>query len=206
VTAGGRRPGPAGPPAAADEITEPPLVSLPPRLVELVRSFDGAVEERWERLRGVPALDRLFYTASAAGEFSLIWHVAGAARAVATRRPGDALRFSTVMLVESAIVNGGIKTVFRRARPAAPVVPRPHALRQPLTTSFPSGHASSAFCAATVLSAGGSPLSPVWWVLASLVAASRVHVGIHHPSDVVAGATVGVAIGTVARRVLRRLG
>ena len=194
---------PEDPPGRDDDH---PLIDVPPRLVDLVRRFDTAVEARWELARGVPALDRLFYTASAAGEFSLVWHLAGAARAAATGRPADALRFSAVMIAESALVNGGIKSLFRRARPAAPESPRPHALRQPLTTSFPSGHASSAFCAATVLSDGSSPLAPLWWGLAAVVAASRVHVGIHHPSDVVAGAALGIALGAVARSVLRRLG
>ena len=64
----------------------------------------------------------------------------------------------------------------------------------PLTSSFPSGHASAAFCAAGLLSEG-SRLEPAYYALAAVVAASRVHVKIHHASDVVAGA----AVGTVAR-------
>jgi undecaprenyl-diphosphatase len=53
---------------------------------------------------------------------------------------------------------------------------------------------------ATVLS-NGSPLAPLWWALAASIAWSRVHVGAHHASDVVAGLVVGTAVGAIARRV-----
>ncbi|MEC7714384.1 MAG: phosphatase PAP2 family protein, partial [Actinomycetota bacterium] len=57
--------------------------------------------------------------------------------------------------------------------------------------SFPSGHASSAVLAASILSKG-SKLAPAYKVLAALVATSRIHVRAHHASDVIAGAAVGM--------------
>jgi undecaprenyl-diphosphatase len=72
----------------------------------------------------------------------------------------------------------------------------------PLTSSFPSGHASAAFCAAGLLSEG-SRLGPAYYGLATVVAASRVHVKIHYASDVLVGAAVGTALATVAKRVWR---
>ena len=48
-------------------------------------SLDEAVDRAWNQLRGNPAMDRLFYTASELGDFSLIWHLLGTARGVATR-------------------------------------------------------------------------------------------------------------------------
>ena len=48
-------------------------------------SLDKAVDRIWDRLRGNPAMDRLFYTASELGDFSLSWHLLGTARGVATR-------------------------------------------------------------------------------------------------------------------------
>ena len=66
-----------------------------------------------------------------------------------------------------------------------------HKIRKPQTSSFPSGHASSAVLAASILSEG-SKLSAVYKVLAALVATSRIHVRAHHASDVIAGATVGL--------------
>ena len=57
----------------------------------------------------------------------------------------------------------------------------------PLTTSFPSGHSSTAVVAAILLSAARPQGRPVYWASAALVASSRVYVRIHHASDVVGG-------------------
>ena len=69
-----------------------------------------------------------------------------------------------------------------------------------MTSSFPSGHASAAFTAAGVLSQG-DPLWPLYYGVAVVVASSRVYVKIHHASDVVAGAAIGIGLAAIARRV-----
>jgi undecaprenyl-diphosphatase len=76
-----------------------------------------------------------------------------------------------------------------------------HRLRQPRTSSFPSGHASSGFFAAAILSRTAPRLRPLWYAAAILVALSRPYVRIHHASDVLAGAVVGRALAGVAERV-----
>jgi len=98
------------------------------------------------------------------------------------------------------VVNGVVKSLFRRARPEWDQ-DRPLHLRKPRSSSFPSGHATSGFMAATVLGAGRStPTKVAWYSVASVVAASRVHVKIHHASDVVGGAVIGIALGTMLKR------
>ena len=167
--------------------------------------FDDAVDRWWEILRGRKLVDRVMYGASDVGEFSQIWHVLGAIRALAPRREAsDALRFSALMALESLVVNQGIKRLFGRGRPAtAAANPTNHRLRQPISSSFPSGHASAAFCAAVVLSRG-SVLGPLYRLVAGIVAVSRIHVRLHHASDVIAGAALGEAIGRIAVRLMRR--
>ena len=168
-----------------------------------VARLDNAAERRLDRLRGHPAVDRLFYAASELGDWSLIWHLVGLSQALLPGRdPLSAVRLSVILGVEAALVNGPIKWVFRRGRPEwISEVPRPHRLRVPRTTSFPSGHASAAFCAAVVLTAGGDPLWPVYFAIAVVVASSRCYVRIHHASDVVGGAVVGVVLGLIANQV-----
>jgi undecaprenyl-diphosphatase len=75
-------------------------------------------------------------------------------------------------------------------------------LRTPRTTSFPSGHASSAFLAATLLS-DSSRAKPVYFAIATIVATSRIHVRIHHASDVAGGVAIGLALGALAKRLTR---
>jgi undecaprenyl-diphosphatase len=78
---------------------------------------------------------------------------------------------------------------------------RPLRLRQPLTSSFPSGHATAAFFGAALLR-DGDPLWPLYYAVAVIVAASRVHVKIHHASDVIAGAALGAGLGELTRRLV----
>jgi undecaprenyl-diphosphatase len=73
-------------------------------------------------------------------------------------------------------------------------------MHRPITTSFPSGHATTAFTAATLLA--GRATTPLWFGLAAAVSASRVYTRMHHASDVLAGAALGLVIGSVMRRVL----
>ena len=89
------------------------------RAARAVARFDSAVERRVDRVRGNPHLDRVMYAASALGDFSLIWHLVSATRALAPdRRPEHAVRVAAVLAVESALVNGPVKNLFRRHRPA----------------------------------------------------------------------------------------
>jgi undecaprenyl-diphosphatase len=97
-------------------------------------------------------------------------------------------------------VNQGIKRIFRRTRPTTNGDAR-YALRRPLSSSFPSGHASAAAFAASVLTRwDGRRLAPLWWSIASVVATSRAYVRIHHASDVVAGLVTGRALARLVRR------
>ena len=169
---------------------------------EHIESIDNAVDDWWDRnLRGRPALDRIMYSASEAANHSMLWYALGAAQAVVRRDARPAWQLGLALLGEAALVNGVIKTIFGRRRPVYSG-PRPHSLRQPLTSSFPSGHASAAMVAASLLSRR-SRCAPAYYALAAVVALSRIHVRIHHASDVTAGVAVGTALGSLARRLLR---
>lgn len=179
-------------------MVDPAEVPTPRQLAAPIRRFDTTVERAFDALRGRPVADRVFYTASELGNHSLIWHLLATTQGL---RRGDDLagtvRLVTIMGLESAIVNGPVKSMFRRQRPVHDG-PRPFRLRQPRTSSFPSGHASAAAVFAVVASEDDA-LAPVYAALAALVATSRVHVRIHHPSDVLGGAVVGTALGFALR-------
>jgi undecaprenyl-diphosphatase len=175
------------------------------RAKQVVVDFDDAVDERVDQIRGHRSLDRLMYGASEVGNWSLIWHLVGVGQALLPGRdPMTAVRVSTILGVESLLVNGPIKSLFSRHRPVwEDDRPRPHRVRTPMSSSFPSGHASSAFTAAVVLGQG-DPLWPVYLAVAATVSSSRVYVKVHHASDVLAGAALGVGLGLLARRMWPR--
>lgn len=103
---------------------------------------------------------------------------------------------ATLAMVGCSIVYTTIKTVVRRARP--------HPSRHLVTvhdSSFPSGHTATAAAAAeTLADLFGLPRIPLYAVAAG-VGATRVYLGVHHPSDVAAGLLLGFTWARVARRV-----
>lgn len=162
-----------------------------------VASFDTRVDSSLEHLRGRPVLDGLFRGASTVGDFSLIWHLIGLVVGLVVSDLGDALWFSALIGLESLVVNQGIKRLFRRTRPTETGDVRLQ-VRRPRTSSFPSGHASAACFAASLLTVWvGWAWAPLWFMVAAVVALSRAVVRIHHPSDVVGGVVVGLLLAQV---------
>ena len=166
-----------------------------------VDRLDATVDAAFDRWRGRPLADRLFYATSELADHSVLWLLIGAVRGLRSERDWQAaLRLGAALAAESALVNLGIKSLFRRTRPPSGAQ-RSLPLRQPLTSSFPSGHATAAFTAAGLL-AEDEPLWPAYYALAVVVSLSRIHVGIHHASDVLAGTALGVALGRAGRRLV----
>jgi undecaprenyl-diphosphatase len=169
-------------------------------LLERVAKFDYKADALFARIRH-KQIDHLAYRLSSAADHSLLWHAVGATRALL--RGGDlewAARYSLAIGVESGLTNGVIKSAFERMRPAdyADIEFR-YGLRRPLTSSFPSGHATAAFCAAALLGGG-----PVAYSAAAAVSATRLYVRLHHASDVIAGAAFGLALGLALRPLVNR--
>jgi len=173
-----------------------------PTVDRLDHDFDHALEV----VRDNGTLARVFQAASTLGDFSLIWHLIGVARGTTSdRRAMQAVALSALLGAESLIVNQGVKRLFKRERPTVSGDER-FDVRTPSTSSFPSGHASSAVFAAIILSTwGGRRWAPVWYSIAAVVGLSRAVVRIHHASDVAGGAVFGAALGFIARRAIRRL-
>ena len=166
-------------------------------------SFDEAGDRVLEPLRNHRASNALFGFASKVGDFSVVWHIIGLLRAIGSvHRLQQALALSVALGVESVIVNQGVKRLFKRERPTTSGDHR-FEVRTPSTSSFPSGHASSATFAAIVLTSfTGFPLAAVWLIIALVVALSRVVVRIHHLSDIVGGIVTGAILGGLAVPIL----
>lgn len=179
-----------------------PVPAAPPSPQSTWDQLDEAADAAWGKVfRGHPLADRVFYLASELGDFSVIWLLLAAAEGVRSEEDAEAsIRLGILLLGESILVNQGIKRLVRRPRPIH-AGERPHHVRLPRTSSFPSGHASSALAAAGMLSHRHPKAAPLYYGLAAIVATSRVHVKVHHASDVLAGAAIGIAYAQFAKRV-----
>lgn len=167
----------------------------------MIKAVDEAVDQVFQPLRQVKAANWTFYAASEAADYSIAWHAISLAIAVLSpRRRPHAVRLAVMLGIESLAVNGGLKRLTRRARPDL-LDDRAYEVRRPKTSSFPSGHASSAALAAVLLTDAVPRLRPLWVTLAAIVSASRVHNRMHHASDVAAGTALGTLFGMTAKKV-----
>jgi membrane-associated phospholipid phosphatase len=150
------------------------------------------------RTRGhTPTRDRAIAVFSRGGEHAACWLALGLAGAASQgSRPArrTAWLSGTGLVAASYALNTTIKFLVRRPRPELPGL-------EPLTPtvtrlSFPSAHATTSFAAARAYGAL-MPATPLYAV-ALLLALSRIYLGVHYPSDILAGALLGTGLAGVA--------
>ena len=151
---------------------------------------------RIARTRGHgPRADRAVARFSKLGERGAVWLAIGVAGYALDepRRPQWRQAVSTV--VGTYALNTAVKLVVRRRRPQLPGLPP--LTDTPTQLSFPSAHASTSFAGALAYTRLGLPAVPLY-ALAKGLAVSRLYLGVHYPSDVLAGAVLGTAVAAFA--------
>jgi undecaprenyl-diphosphatase len=155
-----------------------------------------------------PRLDQALGRLSRTADFSKLWLGSAAALAVFGGEQGRRAAGNGIgsLALTSALVNAVLKPLWGRRRPerVRHQVPFARRVRMPSSRSFPSGHAASGFAFASGVASEAPVPGGVLAVLAGLVAYSRVHTGVHYPSDVLAGAVIGAALSPVALAVTER--
>ncbi len=145
--------------------------------------------------------DALFRRLGRLADHSKLWLGLAALLVIrkgATRRAG----LRGVAAIGGASMSASLvgKRIFPRRRPAAELLPVPRRMtRRPSSSSFPSGHSASAFAFATAVGMEHKVAGVVLFPLAAAVGYSRVHTGVHWPSDVAAGAAIGVGAAYATR-------
>ncbi len=152
---------------------------------------------RLARTRGhSPRAERATAGLSRLGEHGAIWIALGVAGALLDGPERRAGWWRGVAIVGGTYVaNTALKLVVRRPRPQLPDLPP--LTETPTQLSFPSAHTATSFAGARLYSQMGLSAAPLYG-LAVVLALSRVYLGVHYPSDVLAGALLGTVIAGAA--------
>ena len=160
-------------------------------------SFDEQLLRVARTFGHTPALERAVGRFTLLGEHAAVWLAIGAVAQAADAPRRGRWRRATGTVAGMYALNTAIKLLVRRRRPQLdglnPIV------ATPTTLSFPSAHASTAFAGALAYSRVGAPALPLY-ALAAGLSYSRLYLGVHYPSDVLAGALIGTAVASVRSR------
>ena len=126
------------------------------------------------------------------GEYGWIWLAIGAAMALLDSGQREEWIVAGLLGPFAIGLNYAVKLVVRRPRPVLDGLPPLGGA--PSSLSFPSAHSTASFACATAMTRIDSAAA-VLFVLAALIAIGRPYLGMHYPSDVLAGAVLGVAVG-----------
>ena len=205
--------------------TDKPPDTVGDALARRVEARRGPASPWAEALRELGAVDRAVYQAVArtptaaldgpvrrlsdAANHSRLW--LGIAAAIALLGGGRGRRAALEGVVSigvaSATVNLGMKSLHQRRRPdrLEPGLFEARHVPMPQSTSFPSGHAASAFAFAYAVGRHLPGLAVPIRLLAGGVAYSRVHTGVHYPADVAVGSIVGAGTAAMVAAAFDRL-
>ena len=153
-------------------------------------------EERLLRLartvgHGDPRSERAVAGFSQLGEHAGVWLAIGAVgwSVDGARRPR--WRRASAAVLATYGLNTALKVLVRRRRPELPGLPP--LIATPTALSFPSAHTATSFAGALAYARLGVPAAPLY-ALATAMSLSRLYLGVHYPSDVLAGAVLGTAV------------
>lgn len=148
---------------------------------------------RFVRTRGhSPGVEKAMQALGKAGNNAAIWVAVGVLLAIADSANREAWLICAALGPVAIGLNFVVKAIVRRRRPELAGLPPLGGA--PSSLSFPSAHATSSFAVATAMTRV-EPLGALAFALAFALALGRPYLGMHYPSDVLAGALLGVALG-----------
>jgi undecaprenyl-diphosphatase len=149
-------------------------------------------------------LDHVMPVVSAVCNRGMIWIILAVVLLAFRRTRRVGLTVCLALVLDLLCCNVILKPLVARIRPCDVNTAVQLLISRPRDYSFPSGHAASSFAAVFALRASGSRLWIPALVLALLIAFSRLYLYVHWPSDILAGAVLGIALGYLAHGILTR--
>lgn len=145
-------------------------------------------------------LDKVMSRITLLGDYGFIW-IAISIILIITRRYRNVGEMCIFGLILTSIIGEGImKHIFQRKRPDIIRTSAALLINEPITYSFPSGHTASSFVAAGILGSQINMILVPVFILAILIAFSRLYLMVHYPSDIF----IGIVLGLICSNIIQK--
>jgi len=172
--------------------------------MSLITSFDQSLLFFIQSIRFI-LLDNVMLFVTTLGDGGAIWIVTSIILLFNRKTRLIGLMVLLALMLSNIITNNILKDLIARPRPYVDF-PEVSLIIHKLTSfSFPSGHTSSSFAAAYILSYFFKKTKIWWWLLASLIAFSRIYLFVHYPTDILGGIAVGLLCGQLVIMLFKKI-
>ncbi|QXE18341.1 phosphatase PAP2 family protein [Clostridium sp. 001] len=174
-------------------------------MVTLIYKFDECILSYIANNMHNQILDKIMIAFTSLGNTGLIWIAISLALIVSKKYRKVGIMVLTAIIIGSVFGEGLIKHIVKRTRPFYLDPTIKLLVAKPASYSFPSGHTTASFAAASILSRYFKKYAPVFFTVAILIAFSRIYLYVHYPTDVLAGIVLGLVSGKITIYLFKRI-
>ena len=165
-------------------------------MINTIKTIDEKILLRISRLHR-PILNKIMIAITTAGNTGTIWLLIAVPMLLNPSARNKGIKLILSLLLTGFIGEIIIKRLVGRMRPSKSIEQEKLLIKEPITYSFPSGHTSSSFAAAVTIFLNYPNFAIAAFVLAGAIAFSRLYLKVHYPSDILAGAALGIICSLV---------
>jgi len=161
-------------------------------MISLIQKFDSSILLQIKDNMHGPIMDKIMVISTYLGNGGLIWIIIATLLIINKKYRKIGFMALLALILSTILGDEILKNVVKRIRPSADISVVNLLISKPLSYSFPSGHTTSSFAVAGVLSKYFKNYALEFFSLASLIAFSRLYLYVHYPTDVLAGIVLGL--------------
>lgn len=174
-------------------------------MIELIKVFDVGIIELIQNNLHSPIINKVMIFITGLGDSGAIWILIGLAFLINKEYRKIGFMILVALALGSILGEGIIKNIIQRDRPFISMEGIDMLIKAPTSYSFPSGHTTSSFAAAGVILINFKNKSIYAFILAGLIAFSRIYLGVHFPTDIIAGIVLGLSCSYVSVFIVKRI-
>jgi undecaprenyl-diphosphatase len=175
-------------------------------MMNSIQEFDNFLLLYIKNYLHTPFMDRVMVLFTTLGNMGIVWIVMAILLMISKRYRRIGFMALVAIILGAVLGEGILKHLVKRIRPSADIPAMKLLITKPLSFSFPSGHTTSSFAAAGILFRYFKKYAIGFFILASLIAFSRLYLYVHYPTDVLAGVVLGLICSRITISLFNKMG